>query len=287
MWAYSSCFVFRSASQPNAIHFWKKCFGSLVMPAVHFSSLQGGAPTITADVYRGALLASLTPKMRGEVLATVARNVMKDLGSECAVADAMPGQCVDGRQRSQSQAEYDWLYNGRRVECKSSQIRFIVGKSLWYFRFSGVKLAIQGQRATDAFDDLLLVLYTPRRLHVYRHDLTTGVYSAGKVTHSRGYIVQIGSAKALNWLDGLESILAKLDAGSNRCERIIDIPLDDHRVKDACLRHRVHAMQDIYENVPLANLNPPSRGLVLQRLAQEIDAIISPDGIFFQQVLGC
>ena len=42
---------------------------------------------------------------------------MKDLGGEYVLADVVPGTCVDGRRRSHSQAEYDWLCNDRRVEC--------------------------------------------------------------------------------------------------------------------------------------------------------------------------
>eukprot|EP00959_Pyramimonas_sp_CCMP1952_P202155 4227244-Pyramimonas_sp.AAC.1 len=35
-------------------------------------------------------------------------------------------------------------------------------------------------------------------------------------------------------------------------------------------------MHDVYNNVPLASLSPPARGLVLQRLAQEVDDVLSP-----------
>lgn len=213
----------------------------------------------------------MTPKTRGDVLATVARSVMADLGNEDRLMDPVPGQCVNGRQRSHGQAEYDWLCNNRRVECKSSQLHFMERSSVWRIQFTGVKLAFQGHRAEDAFDDLILVVYTPRRLYIYRHDLVTGLSTAGKLTPSRGHIIQIGSAKTLCWREGLKCILAKLDAGGNTCERIVDVPLDDYRISVASSRHTAHAMHGLYDRIPLASLSPVARGLVLQRLAQEVD----------------
>lgn len=260
---------------------------SLVLPASRFSSLQRVVPTIIADLYRGSPLAHLTPKSRGDILASVARSVMADLRNEDRFTDPVPGQYSNGHQRPQCQAEYDWLCNGRRIECKSSQLQFQSRSGCWHFQFSGVKLALQGHRVRDAFDDLVLVLYSPRRLYIYRHDLVTGLTTSGKLTPSRGHVIRIRSAKTLCWRRGLESILAKLDAGGNACERVVDVPLDDYRISAASSRRNAHAMHNVYENMPLANLSPPARGLVLQILAQQVDCATSQGSPFSESYSLC
>lgn len=279
MWTYRKV-AFRVAKHQTSIQGWSNSWRSLVIPASHFGWIKDSGKTKTAEVYSGAPLAALSPKARGEVIATVARAVMGDLRKEDILIDAFPGQRVDGCRRSQNHAEYDWLCNGRRVECKSSQLHFIVATASWRFQFAGVKLASHGQRTKDAFDDLILVLYVPDRLYIYQHDLITGVASAGKATPSRGHNVRIESVKTMSWREGLESILAKLDAGSNACRRIVDLSLGDHRVNAEYLRCRAHGRREVYENVPLASISPSARGLVLERLAREIDVLISP-GAFF------
>ncbi|CAK0811699.1 unnamed protein product [Prorocentrum cordatum] len=274
MWAF--CLrVSSSARKYNARQDTRVTFCALVLPSSHFSFLHHVVPTRTADLYQGLPLAHLIPKSRGEVLAIAARSIIADLGHADRAADPVPGRCVNGRQRPQHQAEYDWLCNGRRIECKSSQLQFNRSCSSWLFQFHGVKLALQAHRVQDAFDDLVLVLYSPCRIYIYRHDLTTGLSTAGIRTSSRGHSVTIRSAKTLCWRTGLESILAKLDAGTNACERLADIPLYDSRINVAASRRSTHAMHDVYNNVPLASLSPPARGLVLQRLAQEVDYIMS------------
>ncbi|CAK0904865.1 unnamed protein product [Prorocentrum cordatum] len=275
MW--ECCFSISShARRYTAMQNGRATFCSLILPFSHFRSLQKVVSMRTADLFRGLPLAHLTPKSRGDILAAVARNVTGDLRkNKDRIKDPVPGLRVDGRQRPQCQAEYDWLCNGRRIECKSSQLQFNSRRSRWFFKFRAVKLSLQGHRAQDAFDDLVLVLYSPRRIYIYRHDLSTGLTTAGKLTPSRGHDIQIASTKTLCWRTGLESILAKLDAGTTACERVADLPLEDYRISHAISKRNAHTMHNVYKNVPLASLSPPVRGLVLQRLAQEVDDVVS------------
>merc|ERR1712050_549437 len=101
---------------------------------------------------------------------------------------------VNGRCRSRNGAEYDWLCNGRKVECKSSQLRWDVHRKCWVFRFSNVKLFSHGGSSGAAFDDLLLALYTPRGIYIYSHDLTTGVATNGKITGVSGCVVHLSAS---------------------------------------------------------------------------------------------
>ena len=77
---------------------------------------------VTAAAYAGCRLAALTPAMRGNMLETVARGFSQQLEPNSTILNPSPGERCDGRRRGISQAEYDWLHDGRRVQCKSAQL---------------------------------------------------------------------------------------------------------------------------------------------------------------------
>ena len=54
----------------------------------------------------------------------------------------------------------------------------------WKLLFQDVKLAYGD--APAAFDELLLAVYTPRGVYLYRHDLRLGVSTRGKKTAAAG-----------------------------------------------------------------------------------------------------
>ena len=78
-----------------------------------------------------------------------ARMMLKETGTDCEIQDPVPGRHIDGRRRGVYNAEYDFLVNGRRVEIKSSQLKWDAGTRTWKVSFVGLKFG--------AFDDLLLV----------------------------------------------------------------------------------------------------------------------------------
>ena len=57
-----------------------------------------------------------------------------------SIADAASGQRVNGARRGQNSAAYDWLRNGRRVECKSAQLRWNRTLDNWLFQFRAVSV---------------------------------------------------------------------------------------------------------------------------------------------------
>ena len=124
----------------------------------------------------------------------------------------MAGESVDGTRRAQDlQAAYDWQRDGRRVACKSAQLRWNSFDERWMLQFTNVKLATAGGRDA-AFDELLLAAYTPEGVHLFRHDLRAGVSTSGVSTAATGkQIVFYGPSHEPDWRVALREILGKVE----------------------------------------------------------------------------
>ena len=119
------------------------------------------------------------------------------------ISDAKTGKCVNGKLRTHHQSAYDWQRDGSRVECKSSRLSWQKTRQRWQFQFDRVKF---GQ-----FDDLLLALYTPSGVHIYRHNHSFGVASAGLSTSTSGHQILVGAPKGeMEWQEALQCIFQKL-----------------------------------------------------------------------------
>lgn len=241
---------------------------SLLVAASNFSSvLNQSSPTV--DAYKNSPLTAISPPRRGAVLESVVRSIYSNVYADQVSENSIPGRCVNGSMRSLYNAEYDWLCNGRRVECKSSQLRWS-NRDGWLFKFSHIKFKL--------FDDLLLALYTPQRLYIYRHDRELGLSSVGIATSACGRDIYLYSARREQlWRTACDIIITKLDADSNSCERITDMPIDDVRILLAVSAHRCDVIESAYKNVPLAKLSPAFRALRLEALVRCVDQIIHPD----------
>ena len=124
----------------------------LVVPAAAFAS-ELAYRTVTASTFAGAPLASHDGATRGKVLTGYARRCDADEHPGAVIEDAVAGEDVNGRRRAQNQAAYDWQRDGRRVACKSAQLRWNDSNQCWKLLFKNIKL--------DACDELLLAAYTP------------------------------------------------------------------------------------------------------------------------------
>ena len=94
------------------------------MPASQFADiLHMFDDDVNALAYQGKPLATCSSKMRGEILATLARRVDSDRNPEAHMADPVDGKCVNGARRGRSSALYDWRRDDLRVECKSARFR--------------------------------------------------------------------------------------------------------------------------------------------------------------------
>ena len=63
----------------------------------------------------------------------------------------------------------------------------------------------------SAFDELQLAAYTPSGVHVFRHDLQTGVSSNGKITASTGKQIRFcGPKYERDWRKALDVVLGQM-----------------------------------------------------------------------------
>eukprot|EP00927_Polykrikos_kofoidii_P008114 TRINITY_DN13360_c0_g1_i2.p1 TRINITY_DN13360_c0_g1~~TRINITY_DN13360_c0_g1_i2.p1 ORF type:complete len:441 (+),score=23.63 TRINITY_DN13360_c0_g1_i2:85-1407(+) len=306
MWrhALGHCKVFRHAVLPVCtghsvfvLHDWRR-FGfiavesrfsarHLTIPAHRFAKILS-VHTLTHSCFAGIPLSSISGSRRGDILADVARMVATEMDSRAKISDPISGKCCDGRLRGKNNSEYDWLWDSRRVECKSSQMRWCAFHQHWCFSFTAVKLRFEGTRSSAVFDELILILYTPERLYFYKHDFLHRVSSQGLKTSSSGHGILLSGPKyEQNWRIALEVILADLDADTNGCMFMSSLSLEDDMVTSALATRGVDAETSLaYNNVPLAQLSAKARGDRIEELARAVDAMIHSDAQIEDPVLG-
>ena len=184
-------------------------------------------PTVTEQTYCGVPLADCSAAVRASVLSSLVRAVDTSLHPNASVDDPVPGIRVDGRRRGMHQAAYSWRRDASRVACKGAQLKWDKSNRMWELRFSNIKLGYAGSRPKNGaavarprdFDELLLALYTPRGVLVYRHDLLLGVTPAGKRTASSGHVIKLcGPRGQEDWERALqETLLPALDRSGCEC----------------------------------------------------------------------
>ena len=187
--------------------------------AADFSKLLGRR-TVTEEAYEGVPLAELATATRANVLTSVVREIDTSLHPDARIEDAVPGTRIDDSKRGQHQAPYDWQRDGVRVACKSAQLKWNTSNRRWMVLFANIKPS----GAEGEFDELLLALYTPRGVHVYRHDLRLGMSTNGKATEATGRTIFVyGPCDEESWQSALDgAILPKLD--ERGCERVAEVP---------------------------------------------------------------
>ena len=147
--------------------------------------------------------------------------------------------------------------------------------------FLSLSLSPPQARLEAPFDELYLAFYTPRGIHIWRHDLRLGVYTQGKRTASQGHQICI-SGRAVRtehvepWeraLDG--TILPRLEASA--CERIAFVPFDDPLFNQSLIEHPETGTAAAFGGVPMSDLSAAARGALITQLAHEIDQKLYPD----------
>ena len=192
----------------------------LRLPAAEFVDVLSRR-TFTATNYDGVPLATMASTTRGNVLKKLARGLDASRHPDASFHDPPIGLRIDGGRLGPNQATHDWQRDGRRIACKSSQLRW--NGRQWVMQVCKGKLTYgQNERA---FDELHIALVTPRAVYVYRHDLQLGVTSSGKSTAVSGHQVQLyGPVHESSWQAALDVILARFDA--SECERLATITMD-------------------------------------------------------------
>ena len=177
----------------------------------HLQSMMEGA-------YEGVPLAGLSAAARGAILESLVRRVDADyLHNDADISNAVAGLGARGRGIHHTQAAYDYLRDGQRIECKSAQIRWDRGMKRWKVEFQSVKFAFKDARSEGAFDELLLAMYTPLGVYIIRHDHRLGIATSGVRTACRGHHIRLsGPAHQEDWRVALEVILGKLKSSQCR-----------------------------------------------------------------------
>ena len=176
--------------------------------------------------------------------------------------------------------EYDFTMDGRKVECKSSQMSWDNSRKCWYFRFCGVKLPLVGVRDEPPFDDLYLTLFSPDSLHIIKHDLQTGVSTAGTRTGSSGHVIVVQAARMQDCWTSMHSLILDKFLAAGHCKLMahIDLSATEVRAFLAQQMEGIAARQDAeYEGVPLSQMAPSLRGLRIEEIAFEVDRLLHPN----------
>ena len=223
----------------------------------------------TAEIYNDHPLATMDPVRRSMVLEDWARKMLEETGTNCEIQDPVPGKRIDGTKRGVYQAEYDFLSNGRRVEIKSSKLKWDAGNRTWNVSFQGVKFG--------AFDDLYLVIFRPQWVDLIKHDLKTGISRPGLATEcsSSGKVTIYGEAE---WQNSIKTIHYKLCEVGNSLH-LGRKSINGSTCRALCERHSGYTHR-FYHEVPLASMNPSLRGLAVERMVMELDRLVHANSIF-------
>jgi len=161
---------------------------------------------------------TMSPQLRGVRLQRIVLEIDKLLHSRSFFAHCSYEQTCSGAVRSQHNASVDWIRDGKRVEAKSAQLSFNKSRQSWLCEFYWIK--------QDSFDELLLAIYSPRGLDVFKHDGFFGLSTKGVATETSGKVIYVHApSRELDPLRALQFIEAKLEA--NNCPRIARIFWDD------------------------------------------------------------
>lgn len=233
----------------------------------------------TALPFNGHPLAQLNTTRRGVLLQEWACKMLQDTNPQALCKPAIPGTRVDGKKRNPSQAEYDFQFDHRKGEVKSSQLQWEKSRSVWRVLFQGVKFPHLMSWNTSSFDDLYLVLFSPKWLHLVKHDLETGISRAGLRTDFSGYQIYIrGSTKSLCWEESLQTILDKLCTRGG-CSLIAKTDISETRILDMCDKHEGFGGR-FYHRKPFGSMSSQLRGVRMQRIVLEIDKLLHSRSLF-------
>ena len=228
-----------------------------------------GKISVTSTAYAGCPLSEMTPSLRGKMLETVARRVFERHRPNSITEDPIPGLRCDGIRRGMNCAEYDWLCDGRRVQCKSAQLSWDKGDKGWRVNFHRMIPCL--------FDELILVLYTPFQLryftYCWKRDLSAGE------ARGRASLRFSGQKKVLDWRQAEDVIYEKIvRSGAGQC--LATLQTSDELVAEALQQHSQSAKSRLegkaYAQHPLNYLTPSARGLLVEQVVYEVDLQCHP-----------
>ena len=248
----------------------------LVLKASEFQHLFEEGPT--EKVYANTPVSGLSQAQQGKILQEWARKVLQEKNPGTVISDPDPGRCWNGIKRGVHRAEYDFLMGRRRVEIKSSRMAWSSTAGCWYGHFVCVKLP-SGERTESVFDDLYLVLLSPRGLHLIRHDLVTALSTRGKLTEIGGHAIRVcGSAGTGCWDDALNDMLDKL-CKQGHCTVVDEGHFSQLDVKEL-LKNAISPGQAVVAGLPMSSMSREKRGKRIQEIGLAIDRRLHPQSKF-------
>ena len=152
-----------------------RCDADTIGETILCHELDSVAYRLSWGYYEGVPLSHLSSCSRALRLQEVAYQMDQMLHPRSIFSYGVDSDTIIGevclQRRGVSRGSADWLRDGSKVEFKSSKLRWHVRGQRWVVEFCGIKDA-----PDTAFDELLLGLYTPFALYLFRY--------AGKTTRS-------------------------------------------------------------------------------------------------------
>ena len=248
----------------------------LVLKATEFQHFFEEGPT--EQVYANTPIAGLGQYQQGKMVEEWAKGVLQKQNFQAEISDPEPGICRDGSRRGAYREEHDFLIGGRRVEIKSSRMAWSTTGGRWYVVFSKVKLPY-GERTQPAFDDLYLVVLSPKGVHLIKHDLVTGLSTCGKRTGVSGHMIRVhGSRGTKCWEDACGEILEKL-CQRGGCSVVHEQPLSDLDFQEI-LSERVSPGQTAVAGIPMSSMSRQKKGNRIQEIGLALDRMLNPESAF-------
>lgn len=261
---------------------------ALILPAARYAHLweasASSSPTrlVYADPDEVAPLGRSLAGLSGQAKHALCRSLLYRLDQDCH-----PGSTFESTDRHAC----DWRRDGCRVRVRTSQLAWQQQKALkeggvstgrWALSFSSVRI----DNAQDDEEELQLAIVTPDGVQVWRHDLKTGVGSAGRFESAHGKrIMMYSRAGVRGWRAALELWIApKLLQGG--CTLLDDVRYTDARLVDSAEVQRALVRQTAaaFEGVPLATFSPGARRSALAALVRSVDGTLHPKAAFVDGV---
>ena len=190
----------------------------------------------TDSVYEHAPLSKHGGPERAAILTEVARDIDQLRHPNSLVYEpylsVLPGELPGACPRT----TYDWLRDGARIAVRTARLEYAEevasqifdreevaetvaaenGAAGWIFRFCAVDVS-------SPFEELHLVLYTPRGIYVYRHDHHLGL---GTKENEDGQQLALAALDTPNWRDALDGVILPMLDQSLGCEQLAFIAFD-------------------------------------------------------------
>ena len=232
----------------------------------------------TEQVYANTPIAGLGQTQQGKMVEEWAKGVLQKQNPHAEISDPDLGTCCNGRRRGANMAACDFLLGGRRVEIKSSRMAWSTAEGCWSVQFRSIKLPY-GERTQPAFDDLYLVILSPKGMNLIKHDLVTGLCTCGERTGVSGHMIRVyGSRRTNSWEDARAKILEKL-CQRGGCSVVHEQPFR-HLDFPEILSERVSPGQTAVAGIPMSSMSRERRGKRIQEIGLALDRMLNPQSAF-------